>query len=94
MPDPLINNKLYSIQTSNLNTWTTEGFNDLLQTYSVPSLRITNNRIDDEIIQVKIYDLYGQLVSEDLELSNLKEGIYIVVGQTRHNITVTKKIKI
>jgi hypothetical protein len=94
LPDPLINNKLYSIQTSNLNTWTTEGFNDLLQTYSVPSLRITNNRIDDEIIQVKIYDLYGQLVSEDLELSNLKEGIYIVVGQTRNNITVTKKIKI
>jgi len=96
LPDPLINNKLYSIQTSNLNTWTSEGFNDLLQTYSLPSLRIANNRIeiDDEIIQIKIYDLYGKFISKDLDLSILKEGIYIVVGETTNNGTITKKIKI
>jgi hypothetical protein len=96
LPDSLINNKLYSIQTSNLNTWTSEGFNDLLQTYSVPSLRIANNRIemDDFIIQIKIYDLYGKFISKDLDLSILKEGIYIVVGETTNNGTITKKIKI
>lgn len=97
LPDPLINNKLYSIQTSNLNTWTAEGFNDLKQTYNVASLKIVNNRIeieDDEIIQVKIYDLSGRLISKDLDLSILKEGIYIVVGQTTNNKTITKKIKI
>jgi hypothetical protein len=97
LPDPLISNKLYSIQTSNLNTWTTEGFNDLQQTYIVPSFRISNNRIeiqDNEIIKVKVYTLYGQLVSEDLDLSVLNEGSYIVVGQTRNNGVITKKIKI
>lgn len=97
LPDPLINNKLYSIQTSNLNTWTSEGFNDLLRTYTVTSLRISNNRIDiedDKIIQVRIYDLYGQLISKDLDLSILKEGIYIIVGQTSSDRIITKKIKI
>jgi len=82
---------------SNLNTWTTEGFNDLLRTYTVTSLSISNNRIDiedDKIIQVRIYDLYGQLISKDLDLSILKEGIYIIVGQTSSDRIITKKIKI
>jgi hypothetical protein len=97
LPDPLINNKLYSIQTSNLNTWTSEGFNDLQQIYIVPSFRISNKRIeiqDDEIVKVKVYNLYGQLISKDLDLSNLKEGIYIVVGQTLTNKVIINKIKI
>lgn len=97
LPDPMLNNRLYSIQTSNLNTWTTEGFNDLLRTYTVATLNIVNKRIyiqDDEIIKVKVYTLYGQLVSEDLDLSVLREGLYIVVAQTKNNSVITKKIKI
>jgi hypothetical protein len=97
LPDPMLNNKLYSIQTSNLNTWTTEGFNDLLRTYTVATLNIVNKRIyiqDNEIIKIKIYTLYNQLVSEDLDLSILKEGLYIVEAQTKNNSVITKKIKI
>jgi hypothetical protein len=97
LPDPMLNNKLYSIQTSNLNTWTTEGFNDLLRTYTVATLNIVNKRIyiqDNEIIKIKIYTLYGLLVSEDLDLSILKEGLYIVEAQTKNNSVITKKIKI
>ena len=96
LPDPFISNKLYSIQTSNLNTWTTEGFNDLLQTYNVPAFRITNKRIeieDDEIINVKIYNFNGSLISENLDLSELPEGLYIIVAKTSNNI-ITQKIKI
>jgi hypothetical protein len=97
LPDPLINNILYSIQTSNLNTWTTEGFNDLLQTYNVPSFRITNKRIeleDDEIINVKIYNFNGSLISENLDLSELPEGLYIIIAKTKTNSIISKKIKI
>jgi hypothetical protein len=50
--------------------------------------------MDDFIIQIKIYDLYGKFISKDLDLSILKEGIYIVVGETTNNGTITKKIKI
>lgn len=97
LPDPLNSNKLYSIQTSNLNTWTTEGFNDLQQTYIVSTLSAKNSRIEvegDEIVKVKIYNLYGQLISENLDLSILKEGVYIVVAETNTNKIITKKIKI
>ena len=96
LPDPFISNKLYSIQTSNLNTWTTEGFNDLLQTYNVPSFRIVNKRIeieDDEIISVKIYNFNGSLISQNPDLSELPEGLYIIVAKTKLSI-ITKKIKI
>lgn len=97
LPDPLINNRLYSIQTSNLNTWTTEGFNDLLQTYNVPAFRIVNNKIeieDDEIINVKIYNFNGSLISENLDLSELPEGLYIIIAKTKTNSIISKKIKI
>ena len=95
LPDPLNSNKLYSIQTSNLNLWTTEGFNDLQQTYLVSSIVVTRNKQiemgDDKIVKVKIYNLYGQLISEDLDLSVINEGPYIMVGQTMTNRTITKK---
>lgn len=97
LPDSLNNNILYSIQTSNLNTWTSEGFNDLFQTYNVPSVKIKNNLIhveDDEIIEVRIYDLQGQFVSENLDLSILREGFYLIVVKTKTNKVITKKIKI
>jgi hypothetical protein len=97
LPDPFISNKLYSIQTSNLNTWTTEGFNDLLQTYNVPAFRITNKRIeieDDEIINIKVYNFNGSLISENLDLSELPKGLYIIVAKTTSNNIITKKIKI
>jgi hypothetical protein len=58
LPDPLISNKLYSIQTSNLNTWTTEGFNDLLRTYTVNSLNVIGKRIvvqDEEIARNNLH---------------------------------------
>ena len=94
LPDPLLNNINYSIRTSNLNLWTTEGFNDLQQTYRVSTLVMKNNRVDiedDKIVKVKIYNLFGQLISEDLDLSVLNEGLYIMVGQTMTNRTITKK---
>ena len=97
LPDPLISNKLYSIQTSNLNTWTAEGFNDLQQTYTVNSLNVIGKRVvaqDEEITEVKIYSFSGMLISTNLDLSVLPEGIYIVVAKTRTNRITTKKIKI
>lgn len=97
LPDPLISNKLYSIQTSNLNTWTAEGFNDLQQTYTVNSLNVIGKRIvvqDEEITEVKIYSFSGLLISTNLDLSVLPEGMYIVVAKTRTNRITTKKIKI
>ena len=97
LPDPFINNKLYSIQTSNLNTWTTEGFNDLQQTFIVSTLNIVNKRIqlqDDEISNVKVYNFNGSLISENLDLSELPEGLYIIVAKTTSNTIITKKIKI
>jgi hypothetical protein len=95
LPDPFISNKLYSIQTSNLNTWTTEGFNDLQQTFTVNSLNIIGKRIviqDEEITEVKIYNFTGSLISTNLDLSDLPEGMYIVVAKTRTNKIITKKI--
>ena len=97
LPDPLISNKLYSIQTSNLNTWTVEGFNDLQQTYNVPGFRIIDKRIiieDDEIINVKIYNFNGSLISENLDLSELPKGLYIIIAKTKTNSIISKKIKI
>jgi hypothetical protein len=95
LPDPLLSNINYSIRTSNLNLWTTEGFNDLQQTYIVSSIVVTRNKQiemeDDKIVKVKIYNLFGQLISEDLDLSVLNEGFYIMVGQTTTNKTITKK---
>jgi len=82
---------------SNLNTWTTEGFNDLQQTFIVSTLNIVNKRIqlqDDEINNVKIYNFNGSLISENPDLSELPEGIYIIVAQTKSNTIITKKIKI
>jgi hypothetical protein len=78
LPDPLISNKLYSIQTSNLNTWTAEGFNDLQQTYIKPILNIQNKRIivDGEI---KIYDFTGEFITDDKDISDIRPGIYIII---------------
>lgn len=97
LPDPFISNKLYSIQTSNLNTWTTEGFNDLQQTYTVSSLNVINKILvvkDEDITEVKIYSFNGVVVSTNLDLSDLPEGMYIVIAKTKTNRTITKKIKI
>lgn len=97
LPDTFISNKLYSIQTSNLNTWTTEGFNDLQQTFIVSTLNIINRRIqlqDEQISKVKIYNFNGSLISEDPDLSELPEGLYIIVAKTKSNNIITKKIKI
>ena len=41
-----------------------------------------NNRVDiedDKIVKVKIYNLFGQLISEDLDLSVLNEGLYTLL---------------
>ena len=95
LPDPLINNKLYSIQMSNLNTWTTEGFNDLQQVYTISPLNVIGKRIviqDEEITEVKIYSFNGALISTNLDLSDLPEGMYIVIAKTKTNQIITKKI--
>lgn len=95
LPDPLISNKLYSIQTSNLNTWTAEGFNDLQQIYTVSPLNVIGKIVvvkDEEIIEVKIYNFYGTIVSTNLDLSDLAEGTYVIVAKTKTNRIITKKI--
>lgn len=97
LPDPLINNKLYSIQTSNLNTWTAEGFNDLQQTYIVNGLNIVGRMLeirDEDIIDVNIYNFDGFLVSKNSSLIDLQSGIYIIVVKTKTGRVVTRKIKI
>ena len=92
LPDPLINNRLYSIQTSNLNTWTSEGFNDLFLTYTRPTINIINNKIVTSSKDVvKIYNTFGNLVSTNPDLSILKNGVYIIVLETPE-IVLTKKI--
>jgi len=95
LPDPLITNKLYSIQTSNLNTWTTDGLNDLQQTYTPPTITVLNRIIslnDDE--SVKVYDMNGSLVSEDPDLSYLQKGLYIIVLKTPYGEIIRKTIKL
>jgi len=95
LPDPFINNKLYSIQTSNLNIWTIEGFNDLQQVYTISPLNVVGKRIviqDEEITEVKIYSFNGVLISTNLDLSDLPEGMYIVIARTKTNQIITKKI--
>lgn len=97
LPDPLINNKLYSIQTSNLNTWTTEGFNDLQQTYIVNGLNTVGRMLeirDEDIIDVNIYNFNGFLISKNSNLTDLQSDIYIVVVKTKTGRVVTRKIKI
>ena len=78
LPDPSISNKLYSIQTSNLNTWTTEGFNDLQQTFTKPTILIQNKRIEVDG-QIKIYDFTGEFITDNKDVSDIKPGMYIII---------------
>ena len=97
LPDPFISNKLYSIQTSNLNTWTTEGFNDLQQTYTVSVLTLVGKTLDirdEDIIDVNVYSFEGFLVSKNLDLVDLQSGLYIIIVKTKTGRIITKKIKI
>ena len=97
LPDPFIANKLYSIQTSNLNTWTTEGFNDLQQTYTVSVLTLVVKTLDirdEDIIDVNVYSFEGFLVSKDPDLTDLQSGLYIIIVKTKTGRIITKKIKI
>jgi hypothetical protein len=95
LPDSLITNPLYSIQMSNVGTWTSEGFNDLLLTYSVAGLRVSNNMLSldgEKIIDVKVYDFSGNLVKSENDLSNLPKGIYIVITKTESGKVIKSKI--
>ena len=97
LPDPLISNKLYSIQTSNLNTWTTEGFNDLQQTYTVNGLNIVGKMLeirDEDIVDVNVYNFDGFLVSKNSSLTDLQSGIYIISVKTKTGRVVTRKVKL
>lgn len=95
LPDPLISNKLYSIQTSNLNTWTTEGFNDLQQIYTTPTINVINKTISlNSNETVRVYDLNGTLVCEDNDLSILKKGIYIIILKTPQGELIKKIINL
>jgi hypothetical protein len=95
LPDPFISNKLYSIQTSNLNTWTTEGFNDLQQTYTVSSLTLVGKTLDikdEDIIDVNVYSFEGFLISKNRDLADLQSGLYIIIVKTKTGRIITKKI--
>jgi hypothetical protein len=95
LPDPFISNKLYSIQTSNLNTWTTEGFNDLQQTYTVSGLTLVGKTLDikdEDIIDVNVYSFEGFLISKNRDLADLQSGLYIIIVKTKTGRIITKKI--
>lgn len=100
LPDPntaLSNNPRYSIRCSNLNTWTVEGFNDLLLTYSVAGINIINNQIsttDGVVLEAKIYNTTGTIVSRKTDTSDLPNGLYIVKAKTIQGNNVTQKIRI
>jgi hypothetical protein len=97
LPDPLISNKLYSIQTSNINTWTIEGFNDLQHVYTVGGLNVVGKKIQvegEDIEEVKIYSFNGYLISNNYDISDLSPGLYIIIVQTKTNRFITKKIKL
>jgi hypothetical protein len=97
LPDPLISNKLYSIQTSNINTWTIEGFNDLQHVYTVGGLNVVGKKIQvegEDIEEVKIYNFNGYLISNNYDISDLSPGLYIIIVQTKTNRFITKKIKL
>ena len=98
LPDSrLSNNPKYSIRCSNLNTWTSEGFNDLLLTYTVPSINVINRMVqveNEQVTSLKIYNFNGTLVSTDSDASDLPEGLYIAVAKTLSNRTLTKKLQL
>jgi hypothetical protein len=98
LPDPILTtNPKYSIRCSNINTWTTEGFNDLLLTWTVNALTVVNKIVqvqNEQVTAVKIYNFNGTLVSTDPDTSDLPEGLYIVVAKTASNRTVTKKLQL
>lgn len=100
LPDPntsLASNPKYAIRCSNLNTWTAEGFNDLLLTYSVVGIGVVNNQIsttDGAVIEAKIYNTSGTIVSRKTDVSDLPNGLYIVKAKTNQGNDITQKIRI
>lgn len=104
LPDPntlLSNNVLYSIRTNNLNTWVSvSGYNDLLQTWikqsSVVVIYVEKNIIKIDNLRnyrFKLYDLNGILLEHNsLDISNLKQGIYIIKVQDDTERIYTEKI--
>ena len=100
LPDPntaLATNPKYSIRCSNLNTWTAEGFNDLLLTYTVAGIGILNNQIsttDGAVLEAKIYNTSGTIVSRKVDVSDLPNGVYIVKAKTSQGNNITQKIRI
>jgi len=95
---PENNNIAYSIRFANLNTWTSQGYNDLQQTYIVNNLGV-KIFVKDNIINVfnlknytlKIYDLSGKLVSENNDVSSLSIGWYIIKVRNYNGITYSQK---
>jgi hypothetical protein len=100
LPDPntaLATNPKYSIRCSNLNTWTAEGFNDLLLTYTVAGVGIVSNQIstsDGVVLEAKVYNTSGRVVSRKVDTSDLPNGIYIVKAKTSQGNNITQKIRI
>jgi hypothetical protein len=100
LPDPnaaLATNPKYSIRCSNLNTWTAEGFNDLLLTYTVAGVGIVSNQIsttDGAVLEAKIYNTSGTVVSRKVDVSDLPNGIYIVKAKTSQGNSIIQKIRI
>lgn len=104
LPDPnpsLSINPSYSIQLANLNTWIpSNGYNDLLQTWTKSSLSI-NTFISDNVINIngldnytfKLYDLQGRLIQiNNSDVSGLQIGVYIIKIKTSTGKIITQKI--
>lgn len=98
LPDPILTtNPKYAIRCSNLNTWTTEGFNDLLLTYSVVGINIVNNQIliEGEIInEVRVFNTSGTVVSRNVDTSYLLDGIYIIKARTNSGKNITQRVRL
>lgn len=104
LPDPnpsLSTNPAYSIQLANLNTWiASNGYNDLLQTWTKSSLSV-NTFISDNMISIngvdnytfKLYDLQGRLIQvNNSDVSGLQTGVYMIKVKTSTGKIYTQKI--
>ena len=87
LPDSLNGSINYSIQTSNLNTWTIEGFNDLQCIYTVSTIARKVFEEEEKVISTVYYDLYGHIIEGLID-----NQVFIKVTTTNKNIIVKKVI--
>lgn len=95
LPDNLLPLRAdYSIRLSNENMWE-NGYNNLNYNFVKESLGIVEN-INHELLnfdKVYVYNVIGQYVGEDKQLTDLPIGIYVIKGIIENKVYSYKKIK-